>query len=289
MYFESVDSEMSYESALKAVYEEIQRKDATINQLTEDKSRLQTELDNIQAELDTIQAEYTSEIRISSALSSAQDYAAKMHYESALAVLASVSQSDARVQSLRTEYQSLYEQQVLTEANSLIADRNFDKAVELLSHALSVIPTSNNLQEMSERVQNNEPVAISKVVCIDSNNWKANDGTPIDIFGNTHYSDYYCVVFNSNAMFGERNNYAEYRTYGKYTTLTGTISPYKNIEGATVKIYFDDSLKATYEVGKKTDPIEFEFDVRGIDYIRFEVELLWYSGVIFSDVFLSTI
>jgi hypothetical protein len=90
-------------------------------------------------------------------------------------------------------------------------------------------------------------------------------------------------------MFGERNNYAEYRTYGKYTTLTGTISPYKNIEGATVKIYFDDSLKATYEVGKKTDPIEFEFDVRGIDYIRFEVELLWYSGVIFSDVFLSTI
>ena len=160
----------------------------------------------------------------------------------------------------------------------------------MLSHALSIIPTTSiSLQEMHERVQNIEPISISQTVCIDSKNWTVNDGTPIDIFGNTHYSDYYCVVYNSNSVFGDNDNYAEYRTYGKYTTLTGTISPYQYIEGATVKIYFDDSLKITYEIDKKTDPINFEFDVSCVDYIRFEVQLLWSSGIIFSDVYLCNI
>lgn len=282
VYFDSVDSKMSYESALEAVYEEIQRKDKTISQLTDENQKLQTELD-------MIQAEYASEARISSVLTDAQNYATNKNYEAALAVLASASQEDVRVRSLYAEYQSLYEQQILAEVNSLLSERDFDNADNLIRHALSVIPTSLTLQEIFERVQNSEPIPISKTVCIDSNNWIVNDGTPIDIFGNSHYSDYYCVVYNSNSVFGEHNNYAEYRTYGKYTTLTGTISPYQHIERAIVKIYFDDSLKITYDMNKKTDPIDFEFDVTGVDYIRFEVELLWSSGVIFSDVFLSTI
>lgn len=282
-YFSFIDSKMSYEVALEAVYEEVQIKDATINQLTEENEKLQ-------AELNIIQAERSSETAISSALTSAQSYAASNNYETALAVLSSVSQEDARIISALGEYQSRYEQHILEQVNTLLDESEFEKANDLLSHALSIIPnTSIRLQEMYERVQNIEPISISQTVCIDSKNWTVNDGTPIDIFGNTHYSDYYCVVYNSNSIFGDNDNYAEYRTYGKYTTLTGTISPYQYIEGATVKIYFDDSLKITYEIGKKTDPINFEFDVSGVDYIRFEVQLLWSSGVIFSDVYLCTI
>lgn len=282
-YFSFIDSKMSYEAALEAVYEEVQIKDATINHLTEENEKLQ-------AELKIIQAERSSETAISSALTSAQSYAANNNYETALAVLGNVSQEDTRIISALREYQSGYEQQILGQVNTLLDEREFEKANDLLSHALSIIPNASiRLQEMYERVQNIEPISISQTVCIDSKNWTVNDGTPIDIFGNTHYSDYYCVVYNSNSIFGDNDNYAEYRTYGKYTTLTGTISPYQYIEGATVKIYFDDTLKITYEIGKKTDPIYFEFDVTGVDYIRFEVQLLWSSGIIFSDVYLCTI
>ncbi len=329
-YFNSVNVEMSYEEALEAIYRECQSKDETIQQLLD-------EIGHLRLEAETLEAERTSETIISEAISSSQSYAEVGNYEMALTILRSVSQEDARVMVLAREYQGYYEMQITQQINTLLMNREFDEAKDLLVYALAIVPNNANLigkeqeinksylnyvlvqidqfiankditsaekllcealnklpdsvelQEKNEYIKNIGPISIAKTVCIDRKNWNVNEGTPIDIFGNSHYSDFSCIVYNDNSVFGNNDNYAEYRTYGKYTTLSGTISPYQYIEGATVKILFDGATKATYEIGKKTDPIDFEFDVSGVDYIRFEVQLLWSSGVIFSDVYLSNL
>lgn len=63
-----------------------------------------------------------------------------------------------------------------------------------------------------------------------------------------------------------------------------SISLCKNIEGATVRIIADDVVWQSFDVGKKTDPISFSLNVTDVNYIRFEVDLKWSSGVIISDV-----
>ena len=121
---------------------------------------------------------------------------------------------------------------------------------------------------------------------VDSNGWSVNEGKPIDNFVNEHYSDYTSVLV-SNEGYLRSEYYIEYRSYKQYKKLNGTISPYEGIETGTVRIILDDKPKDIYEIGKKTDPIDFEFDISDVDYIRFEVEVPAGSGVIISDVTVS--
>ena len=159
----------------------------------------------------------------------------------------------------------------------------------MIEAALAIIPDNATLAGKAEEIEAIKPVSLSTALLIDSNDWSVNEGEPKDIFGNTHYSSYTSVIYNSNSMFGEHGYFAEYRVYGKYTTLTGTVSNYQIIEGGTLKIYADDVLLRTYNIDKKTDPINFSLDITGADYIKFEVDLLWRSGIILSDVCLSNL
>ena len=128
------------------------------------------------------------------------------------------------------------------------------------------------------------PVTLAKQTLVDSNGWSLNEIEPVDVFGISHYSSCTGVFLNTNGMFGENGYFAEYRVYKRFKTFTGTISPYTNIEGATVRIFLDDVLVQTYEIDNKTDPIEFSFDVTDVDYIKIEADLLWSTGVIVSDL-----
>ena len=209
-------------------------------------------------------------------------------YEAVCAAL-DVIGSDSGLQTAATTYQTAYVSSAIAEADTLLGNGDIDGAAEVIEAALARIPDDTTLADKAEEIEAIKPVSLSTALLIDSNNWSVNEGEPKDIFGNTHYSSYTSLIYNSNSVFGENGYFAEYRVYGKYTTLTGTVSNYQVIESGTLKIYADDVLLRTYNIDKKTDPINFSLDITGADYIKFEVDLKWSSGIILSDVCLSNL
>ncbi len=224
-------------------------------------------------------------------MAEAEAYVAGGDYPNAIKLILKAQEVNANDVELITAYNTYsdaFEKQVVDAADSKIAEKDFSGAVAVLKEAQEIIPDSEVISAKLEEVEDKKPVPISKLTLIDSEEWSINEGEPVDIFGNLHESEYTCVLYNSNAMFGTTgtSNYAEYRSYGEYSTLTGTISPYQYIEGVIFRIYLDDILVESYEIGKKTDPIHFEIDISNADYIRFDIGLSYRSGVILSDVLL---
>ena len=227
---------------------------------------------------------------VSEALASADTLSSNGDYLGALQTinqaLKSVGDDDALTTAAKT-YEDAYVVNVIEEVDSLILVGDIKAAESLLNEAKKQVPNSADLNAKLTEIETLKPVSLAKQTLIDSNDWSVNEGDATDIFGNTHYSSYTSVIYNSNSMWEEDGYLAEYRIYKRFTTLTGVISPYKFIEGATVRIIADDAVIQTFEIGKKTDPIQFSLDVTGVDYIRFEVDLRWSSGVIISDVELT--
>lgn len=240
--------------------------------------------------LENCEERYAEDVRYE-AMSRSTELIADKEYAQALKVLAEALDKlgqDLMLQSAYDDCVSVYVKDVVAKADQLMQDKAFSDAIGLVNKALQVLPDNSILLAKKAEIEDKKPVPISTLRLIDSYDWSVNEYEPVDIFGNLHMSEYTCVLYNSNSMFGTTgtSNYAEYRSYGEYSILTGTISPYQYIEGAIFRIYLDDVMVEWYEIGKKTDPIHFEIDISNADYIRFDIGLSYRSGVILSDVLL---
>lgn len=246
---------------------------------------------NIYGEASEYVVAYNSYYRADSLLL-ATEYADEQNYLEAYELIEETIRTvgvDEELQSLLLEYQTSYIDLIIADATAFLKEKDIEGAESTVRIALKKFPDNDKLSAKLEEIILLKPVSLSSAILVDSNAWSVNEGDPTDNFGNTHYSDYTSVIYNSNSWFGENGYYAEYRVYGKYTTLTGTVSNYQTIEGGTLKIYTDGVLLRSYNVDKKTDPINFALDISGTDYIKFEVDLLWSSGIILSDVYLSNL
>lgn len=240
--------------------------------------------------LENCEERYAEDVRYE-AMTRSTELIADKEYAQALKVLAEALDKlgqDLMLQSAYDDCVSVYVKDVVAKADQLMQDKAFSDAIGLVNKALQVLPDNSILLAKKAEIEDKKPVPISTLRLIDSYDWSVNEYEPVDIFGNLHMSEYTCVLYNSNSMFGTTgtSNYAEYRSYGEYSILTGTISPYQYIEGAIFRIYLDDVMVEWYEIGKKTDPIHFEIDISNADYIRFDIGLSYRSGVILSDVLL---
>lgn len=239
--------------------------------------------------LESCEERYAEDVRYE-AMTRSTELIADKEYAQALKVLAEALDKlgqDLMLQSAYDDCVSVYVKDVVAKADQLMQDKAFSDAIGLVNKALQVLPDNSILLAKKAEIEDKKPVPISTLRLIDSYDWSVNEYEPVDIFGNLHMSEYTCVLYNSNS-FGTTgtSNYAEYRSYGEYSILTGTISPYQYIEGAIFRIYLDDVMVEWYEIGKKTDPIHFEIDISNADYIRFDIGLSYRSGVILSDVLL---
>lgn len=238
---------------------------------------------------DDLDAVYNSYLKADS-LAKAEQYASSGDNLQALSTVNTaldIIGADSELQAAASQYQTAYVDEVLAAAETYLSTGDISGAEKAVAAGLKNVPNDSRLSEKAAEIKTYKPTSMATAQLIDSNNWSVNEGEAIDNFGNTHYSSYTSVIVNYNSMFGENGYFAEYRVYGKYKTLTGTVSNYQMIEGATLKIFADDVLLRTFTVDKKTDPISFALDITGADYIKFEVDLKWRSGVILSDVFMS--
>ena len=201
----------------------------------------------------------------------------------------SIIGNDSFLLSKSSEYEELYIEKTLDDVDAATNSRNYDDAISVLNNAIKLFPSNNELKEKLTIVKDNQPVSLATLTPINGG-WEWNKGTPTDPFGVTHTN-----VSNFKILDWPDCS-AEYRLYGKYSYITGSLVPYKDIinDGySQMKIYADDQLVYTSNpIERKTDLFDFSVDISGADYIRIDLNIdyqySWSSSLILMDVQLWT-
>lgn len=245
------------------------------------------------AMLENFEEIYAENIR-EDAMIQSTELIAEGEYVQALRVLADALDEigpDAILQSAYDECADVYVQGIVAKAEQLMQNRDFSGAISLINTALQVLPDNSTLLAKKAEVEEAKPLSITDALMINSllfSEW--NSGAPIDPFGNDYsrtanYAIIHRYVGNSTY------SYEEYRVYGRYSTITGTIAPYYETPEDSawwLQIYADDRLVYTSPVvGRKTDAIDFSVNISGADYIKLVIafDCYTFSGIL-SNVLL---
>ncbi len=220
--------------------------------------------DRLETALSSYQVRYT--------LFTAEAYIANNDYPGAIFTLSDGLEANPESEELILAYSNYcysYVTMVIAEADTYIAELDYDSAISVVRQALETFPADEMLTKKLEDLTASKPVSLSSLDELNSAYWEWNSGTAEDPYGND-FSDCSNYVTFHNSTSNER--YIEYRVYGEYDTLTGTIAPHADI-GETltcsVQIYADDVLVYNAPmVHQKTDAFDFSVDITGAEYIK---------------------
>lgn len=216
---------------------------------------------------------YTAEHKdhlVSQAIKDADEAVRNGDYPAAIkgleTLLESVDSSEAEQKLSR--YRVDYEAECVEKIDELLADKKFDEAEKLAKDALKVLEDNEALNNKLTEIEEKRPVSLSTLTPINGG-WTWNEGTPTDPFGNTYTNANNFRVFNARDY---TEYYAEYRVYGEYQTLSGSLAPYADIpeDGwGRISVYADEKLVYTSpDVLRKTDTFDFSADISGADYVK---------------------
>lgn len=224
-----------------------------------------------------------TDLSISDALANAASYFEAGDYVNAIRAIEGTYKANPdnyQLQARYDEYVAAYEQKVLSDADALAAERKYDQAIERIKGAQSVLPDSQALKDKIAALESSRPTALSNLTVINGG-WEWNKGTPEDPFGNNYSGCVNFAILEGNSW-DPKTISAEYRTDGKYATLTGDLIPYTSIgQDASYKImvYTDDGsdnfqlVYTSAEIGRKTDRTSFEASIAGAKYVKIDVVL----------------
>lgn len=226
-----------------------------------------------------------TDLSISDALANAASYADAGDYAKAIRALEpqlKANPDNYELQARHSDYIAAYEQKVIDDADALAADRRFDQAIELIKEAQAVLPDSQALKNKVAALEASKPTALSNLSVINGG-WNWNEGTPDDPFGNNYSGSINFTILTDHDYNSDPRTYsAEYRTDGKYTTLTGNLIPYTSIgqdASYQILVYTDDgsdNFQLVYTspaIGRKTDSTSFEASIAGAKYVKIDVVL----------------
>lgn len=227
------------------------------------------------------------------ALTTAAAYANNGDHLSAFKSLIDVMNSqaaDAELVSAYNSYCEAYVAQVVAEANAKIEEKDFDGALAVLNTAQKNLPDNESIGQLISETKAKRPISITSLEPVVVDNWgEWNTADAKDTFGND-YSTACNYMKLSEYGFGVvyRNHSAEYRLYGKYSTLTGSIAPHSDSYNGKIsylQIFIDDVLVYTSDdIGRKTDSINFSIDVSDADYVKINVYTENSAAVILYNV-----
>lgn len=225
------------------------------------------------------------------ALEIAANYAKNGDYLSAFKALTYIRESqaaDAELVSAYNKYCEQYASQIISVVDEKVSQKDFDGAISALNVALKNLPGNEVLLSKQEEVKAMQPIPITTLLTVNASEWEEwNEGVPSDPFGNDYSvaCNYVCIGKKNGER---RNTYVEYRLYGKYETITGTIAPHNSCDNGPVaylQIYADDELVYTSpDIDRKTDAIPFSVNISGADYIKIVVRTYYGAVVILSDI-----
>lgn len=186
-------------------------------------------------------------------LNEATTYANNKDYENALKTLngsLTILENDADITKQITVYSSTYENECLTKADALLAEKKYDEAQTFLSNASGVLPKSTAISDKLNSIDGLRPVALKDLVLIDSDEYEYKSELFTDSFGysydgNHHFEPYY----------KDEPAYAVFNLNKNYTTFNCSLVAEPDMASnvaVTVGIYVDEKLVKTITNFKKT-------------------------------------
>ena len=225
--FDSVESNMSYEQALQAIYEDMEQLkennitlQKSIDESNDSYAALQLENNSLQSEIDSFKnAVYRSE-----QIALAETYASSGNYEVAIPILNELSEKSEDVNALLKEYTSNYETAVISNAESLANNGNYDEAITLIDEALKIVPDSQILHDKKNTVT--PKYLVDTIECYKAENlWLLDSKEYIKMSGKS----YRHAIFSQSSDIGVtmfNNGYsasAFYNLDGTYSQLSGIV------------------------------------------------------------------
>lgn len=250
--------------------------------ITELESALKIVPDDVKLteQLNIYKNDYAAQVK-ADAVKTAAEYSEKSDYENAVKTIQSAlanNADDVELNAALSEYSDKYTNSIIEKADSLTGSKNYTEAISLLESATKLLPNNKTLSDKLETVKANQPVPLSTLTPINGG-WNWNEGTPTDPFEKTYTNVSNFTIFNSNyyRFDGIKEYYSEYRLYGKYKTISGSMISHVDIPEngySQIKIYADDKLVYTSpNIERKTDLLNFNVNISGADYIKITVDV----------------
>lgn len=156
---------------------------------------------------------------------------------------------------------------------------------------------SNN--DAKTTVDDSDQIATTMVSLVDLTPINANDRFKLaenceDCFGNVYqqgttaeFHTYGESIWGEYGYSKERTAYAEYKTANEYEKITGIIAvsdfTSNELVGGRIEFLGDGELLNYYDVNRRTEPINFEINLKGIDLLR--INLVYRSEEGYGDVY----
>lgn len=148
------------------------------------------------------------------------------------------------INSLYEKYSDEYILNLLQQADSLISEREYDAAIEILNEGKAVVYNDQMLNDKINDINNNQPIKLSDLKSSASRFFDQNQDRPIeDTVGNKY------TTGNSFVTYAEGESGYGYATFylgGKYTSLNGIVAVSDESENRS-----DTQLEGWIEIGTK--------------------------------------
>lgn len=206
------------------------------------------------------------------ALAKAEEYSKDDDLENAICTIQGAIVDvgdDSKLMSALNSYTDNYVEKVIQSVDSLTKEKDYANAISVLNSAIKLLPDNEKLKDKLAIVEENKPVLLSSLTPINGG-WNWNEGDPTDPFGVTYSNAGNFAIING-AWYGSEC-YSEYRLYGDYKILTGSLVSHADIPEkgySQIKVFADDKLIYTSpKIERKTDLTDFSVNVSGADYIK---------------------
>lgn len=216
---------------------------------------------------ETVDYSKLDEEQIASIISEAEALAAEGDYEGALTEVKTglvTYPKSHKLQEKSKEYEESFVDSVLEQADTLIEDGHLSEAETVLRKAQVLVVGNVVIESKLNYIDTLKPIALNRLILIDSKHYEYIDREFKDSFGNSYYGvHYYTDLFNS--LNNGQMPHSTHNLNGQYSTFSGSIvaSETTNPDWTYyVNIYVDDTLvfsKTGYS--KTTGKVDFEVDV----------------------------
>ncbi|MBQ7295948.1 MAG: protein kinase [Clostridia bacterium] len=224
----------------------------------------------ITEQLNVYKSDYAAQTK-DEALSTASKAVESKDYVGAIKAIQVALESNSEDTELLTalkEHSDSYVDVIVKNVDALTSKKNYTEAISVLNDAIEILPENTVLKDKLNTVEANRPVSLSTLTPINGG-WTWNEGTPTDPFEITYTNVSNFVIFDGS---DKHEYYSEYRLYGKYITLSGSLVSHMDINEtgvSQVQIYADEKLVYTSpDIERKTDVIDFSANISGADYVK---------------------
>lgn len=292
--FDSVDNSMSYEQALQTIYEEME-------QLKVNNSSLQKNLDESNDSYVALQSEIESlkkENNRSEQITLAESYASSGNYEVAIPILNEIDEKTEDVKALLKDYTANYEALIVSNAESLADNGNYNEAMSVIDTALKIIPDSQVLLDKKNIVT--PKYLVDTIECYKGENLYLLDSKEYIKMSGKSYKH---AIFSQSSDLGVsffNNGYsgsAFYNLDGQYSKLSGVVGHIDfsgsgtigennggQVYDAEITIWGDDKEICTIPLSANDTAKEFNQSITGVNILEFRIKCNGNSSVGIAEI-----